>query len=111
MKIKTYISGKITGLHIEEAKAHFEHAEQVLSALGHEVVNPMKIIPVKHDPTWADYMIADIKALFTCTHIYMLHNWRDSKGARIEHAIAVETGLKILHQNEKPTLKPQTPQP
>lgn len=98
MNEKVYISGKITGLVHEEAFRKFESAEKVLSALGHEPVNPMKLFAPDPVMTWRDYMVKDIQALFECSAIYMLTNWRDSAGARIEHAIAVETKIKILYQ-------------
>jgi hypothetical protein len=39
-------------------------------------------------------MISDIWELCRCDSIYMLENWKDSKGARIELIIA-----KILFKN------------
>lgn len=97
--MKTYISGKITGLEIPVAEKLFEHAElQVKQLHGGEPVNPMKILPYHPEHTYKDYMIADIKALFDCEAIYMLSNWRESRGARIEHTIAIEMGHKVFYQ-------------
>jgi len=95
-----YISGQITGLELKEAQANFEAAEQHLSEHGHtEIVNPMKLVPYHPDLTWKDYMIEDIKAIFDCKGMYMLSNWKESKGAKIEHAIAEHLGLSILYQH------------
>lgn len=96
--MKTYISGKITGLELTEAQALFQAAEDVLRGTKCEPVNPMKIAPYNPDWEWHHYMAAYVEALFTCEAIYMLSNWADSRGARIEHAIAEQMGLKITYQ-------------
>lgn len=93
-KNKIYISGKISGLDENEAFKMFEEAEITMSALGFEVVNPMKL-PHNHDKTWLSYMREDVKALVDCDAIYMLPNWTDSKGALAEFRLAVSLGLEI----------------
>jgi hypothetical protein len=93
-----YISGKITGLDIEVAKQNFKHAENELILQGFTVINPMELVPYDPKLTWDDYMVEDIKALFRCNAIFMLRNWSDSKGARIERAIAVEMEQQIIYQ-------------
>jgi hypothetical protein len=95
--MKVYISGQITGLDIDEAKAYFKQAENFLESLGHETVNPFDVLPYHPDTTWEEYMIADIRELFKCDAIYMLHNWEKSKGAKIEKAIAEGMGLIIMY--------------
>lgn len=97
-KTKIYISGKISGLETEEVKSLFNQAEQSLKLRGFETVNPLDVLPYQEHLTWEDYMIADIKALFDCKAIFMLTNWKDSRGARIEHNIANELGLRIIYQ-------------
>lgn len=97
MHQRTYISGKITGLPGETARRLFAEAA---SSLSGEVVNPMLLTPPVPEPTWTDYMVTDIAELLTCTHIFMLSNWRDSKGARVEHAIAVAMGMTVQYQSE-----------
>jgi hypothetical protein len=84
---KIYISGKITGLPYEKAFEKFERAENQLKAIGFEVVNPMKL-DHKNALTWSDYMRTDIKALMECDNIFLLSNWRESKGAILEKQIA-----------------------
>lgn len=95
--MKIYISGKITGLSLVVAEMNFEKVEKIILDLGHEPINPMKIIPYDPKLTWEDYMIGDIKALFECQAIFMQENWAESKGARIERSIAFEMGLIIKH--------------
>jgi len=99
MKIKkVYISGQITGLEFADAYSKFEFAEKFINSLTHNVaVNPMKLDHV-HDQTWESFMVEDIRALFSCDAIYLLSNWEESKGARIEKAIAKEMGIEIIYQ-------------
>lgn len=95
--MKIYISGKITGLPEADAKYYFHSAHAELKTQGHEPVNPM-FLPHNHGKTWAEFMREDLQALLTCEAIYMLENWQDSKGARIEFGLAVELGMKIIFQ-------------
>lgn len=94
--MKIYISGKITGIE-EKAFVQFENKEAELKARGHDVVNPMKL-PHDHDKHWHSYMREDIKALCDCNTIYMMKGWEDSKGAIMEHEIAVSMGLKVIYE-------------
>jgi hypothetical protein len=96
--MKIYISGKITGLPIGIAKMMFSDAEKKIRQLGHIPINPMTWIPYDENKKWSDYMIEDIKLLFNAEGIYMISNWKDSKGARIEHNIAIETNKIIIYQ-------------
>lgn len=80
--MKIYISGKITGMEAE-AKVLFQQAEDKLTALGYEVVNPMKL-PHEHDKRWISYMIECLIALKPCDGIYLIDNWNNSRGAIIE---------------------------
>lgn len=111
MEYKIYISGKITGLSHEKALANFKNAEDeilkkqiIIPAVSAKntslsFVNPMTL---NHKPNseWEDYMITDIAELFKCDAIYMLENWRESKGARIEYHIAREMGMNIIYQGQ-----------
>lgn len=94
--MKIYISGKITGLQKDEYLENFKQAQVYLESLGHQVINPCEL-NTEGCECWEDFMICDIKELFKCKAIYMLDNWKDSKGARVERAIAKELGLCILN--------------
>lgn len=93
---KVYISGQITGLGLKEAKANFDKAEALLLEKGFKPLNPMKVNPPLSGKQWKEYILDDIVQLFNCDSIYLLDNWQDSKGARIEHFIAQELGMMIL---------------
>lgn len=94
--MKIYISGQITGLELKEARAKFDEIEKVLIKKGHNPINPMKLNMPIEGKVWKDYMIDGIKLLLDCEAIYLLDNWKVSKGARIEYLIAQEMELTIL---------------
>lgn len=96
---RCYISGKITGMETE-AEALFEEAEREVMRRGYMPVNPFKI-DHDHDKSWRAYMRSDIKALCDCEAIYMLTNWRDSKGATIELQIANHLEMDVIHQHRQ----------
>lgn len=95
-----YISGKITGLDLDVARSNFNAAEDELLTVGFSTINPMKECPYVEGKTWNEYMLDCIKLLFKCDAIYMLNNWMDSKGARIELSIAREMNIDIIFQKE-----------
>lgn len=99
MSKRYYIAGKISGLPYQVAVLEFAQAEKSLLRYG-QVFNPIKISPFKEGKLWRHYMIDCLSVLMECDAIYMLRNWKDSKGARIEHAIATELGLEIIYQDK-----------
>ena len=96
--ITVYLSGKITGMPIEEARTIFTAAELALRLKGYEVINPLSL-DHGHNGDWINYMVVDLEALMRhADAIYMLDGWGESRGARIEYAIAREMGLKVMFQ-------------
>jgi hypothetical protein len=96
--MKVYISGKITGLPIEEAKAKFERAEWLLDDIGLQPVNPLKNGLSLHD-SWEKHIVRDIELLLECDGILMLTTWMGSKGANIAYFIAKKKGMEILFES------------
>lgn len=103
--VKIYISGRISGLPIDEARRAFEAAEAMLRGLGLHAVNPMNIAPEEPGMTWEDYMAKDLPELIRCDAIYMLRNWGQSRGARIEYAVAREKDMLVFFQDENNHLR------
>lgn len=91
--MKAYIAGPMTNLPELNWPA-FNAAAADLRALGHEIVNPAEI---NTDPTadWRTCMRADIKQLVDCDAIVMLPGWEKSRGATLEHQIAVGLGMRV----------------
>lgn len=91
---KVFISGKITGEPIEECLNKFDEAgsEAWLSVAGFEeedqiieVVNPLWLEGIHFGISHKEAMEICLEALKDCSHIYMLKDWKESEGAKIEH--------------------------
>ena len=92
---KIYIAGKISGLDVQEYLQNFNNAEFVLQS-RYKVINPAKL--GRTDKSWWWNMRMCIRLLLPCRSIYMLKNWENSKGAKIEYRIARLTFKKIMYE-------------
>lgn len=96
--MKIYISGKISGLPYGEVERKFADAEELLESIGFEVVNPLRNgLPEKEE--WIKHLCKDIELLHGCGAIFMLDNWRDSRGARHEYNFALEEGKEVYFES------------
>lgn len=99
--IRVYLSGKITGREKADYTMQFAKAEQFYKAGGFEVVNPVKIgealLDLNPKAKYEDFMIRDLEALSTCTHIALLEGWQESKGAMREKKEAERLGLEVMY--------------
>lgn len=97
MSWTVYIAGKITGDPLHEVTAKFGEAEQRFKSLGFNVVNPLAF-SVGKEITWAEAMKKCIAALVLCDSVHMLKDWKESKGAKIEHDLAMALNIPIIYQ-------------
>jgi len=95
--MRVYISGQISGLEMSEVIKKFAAAEELLRSVGFDPVNPLKNGLPASAPC-DDHMIADITMLMPCEAIFMIRDWVNSRGARIEHKIAEEMGKMFLFE-------------
>ena len=116
--MKVYVSGAITGLPIDEARAAFASASAQVGALGHIAVNPFDVQPqpgcvcpnatsgegAGSNHEWGCYLRGDLVALLDCDAILMLPGWESSHGARLELQVASAVGLRVWWKlpNEMP---------
>lgn len=99
MKNKIFISGKITGEHIYECTGKFLKAEIEVIRLGFDKpINPLEIDGIHFGISHDKAMELCLNKLKTCTHIYMLKDWEESEGAKIEHQYAKENNIEIIYQ-------------
>src|SRR5690606_28139233 len=101
--VKVFISGKITGQPIAECIYKFSDAGWYIYGLIKEdqiieIVNPLWLKGIHFGISHKEAMEICLEALKDCTHIYMLRDWKESEGARIEHQFALDNGIKIIYQ-------------
>ena len=89
--MKIYIAGKVRGL--KNYREVFKAAEKKLQAKGHITLNPAEL---PEGMNAEDYMRICIPMLEVADAIYLLKNWRDSQGAKVEKAYAECQGKMIF---------------
>jgi hypothetical protein len=94
-KAKIYIAGKVTGLDYIHVSQKFGKYEKQLMEQGHTPVVPLNLCD-KND-AWRTAMSKCIAALLFCDELHLLPCWPNSPGARVERAIALEIGMKIVY--------------
>lgn len=95
---RIYIAGPMSGLPELNFPA-FHAAAKALREQGHHVENPAEI---NADPKaqWLDCMRTDIARLVTCDAVLMLPGWQNSRGALVEHGLAVGLGLEVMSMRD-----------
>lgn len=101
--MKIYIAGPMTGLP-EFNYPVFHQVAATLRAAGYDVINPAEN-PKPRCGTWQGYMRMSVAQVASVDCLVMLPGWDHSRGAKIEHALATDLGLKIFTIN----LQTETP--
>lgn len=116
MNNKIYIAGRITG--DPNYKAKFKSAETAVkdwqffdrhgvkyyirhSHFGFEAVNPAEFTlfgKILDRYPWRVAMAVCLCKLLGCSYVYMLKDWKQSKGATKEHKWAKFFGKEIIYQ-------------
>ena len=97
MREKIYISGAISGLPRQDVEKKFNDAELLLLARGYEVVSPLKK-GIPYDAPWEVHVAIDILLLISCDSMYLLPDWKYSKGATLEKNIAELLGKNMIYE-------------
>lgn len=102
-----YISGKISGLK-DLNWSKFKTIELALQKKLTQWVtvhNPHSF-PALHDKSWRSYMKVCIAQLMRCSHVLVLDDWKQSRGAILEVILAHLMGIPVydaygfLHSRE-----------
>lgn len=94
---RCYNAGKVDNLPYIVAHRNFQKADKYICALGMYPVNPL-YNGLHPSAPWILHMIVDIWLLVNCKTVFFQHNWRDSKEAKIEYAVARFMGKEMLFE-------------
>lgn len=95
---RIYLAGKMSGLPDFGYPAFNAEAAR-LRALSYHVENPAEN-PEPPCKSWEGYMRLAIAQLITCDTIALLPGWEDSRGARVEHGLALDLGMRVVDVHE-----------
>ena len=105
--MKAMISQPMAGKTNEEIVAAREHAITVLESKGYEVVNTlftdewysseaMKARGVEQIPLC--FLAKSLENMSKCHAAYFCKGWRQARGCRIEHEVALAYGLEVIYE-------------
>ena len=97
--MKIYIAGKITGLDRQEILEKFAIVDIRLKKQGHAPFIPC-VLPDYPDVPHEDYMHICYAMIDICDAVYMLKDWQQSKGARMELQYAADHRKGIIYEDE-----------
>ena len=90
-----YISGPMTGYIDFNIPLFNMVAESIWALYGCRIVNPADL---PDGLTWTEYLVLNLENMRAegATVLYQLPFWQDSRGACIEHDVAIMSGLMVL---------------
>ncbi|MEY4952373.1 MAG: hypothetical protein RL299_797 [Pseudomonadota bacterium] len=89
-----YIAGPMSGIEDFNRPAFNAYAKK-LKDRGIACFNPAQN-GLPPEASWASHMRVDIQWLMSCDEIHLLPGWQESRGARLEHGLAVALGMRVL---------------
>ena len=102
-----YVAGKYTG----DVQSNIDAAVKVAGELwriGHAVICPQANSAHFEDyfpeVPWEAYMEGDFNIIARCDALVMVDNWKDSKGATMEHEYAESLKIPIYYAPDLPSL-------
>ena len=103
--MKIYISIPITGHGLQEQTKKAEKIAKGIRTLGHEPVSPFDTPAapshLTEEQEYAYYLGRVIEKLLLCDGVYFAKGWEESKGCRIEGAVAQAAGIPVYFSLDK----------
>ena len=96
MNKTVYIAGKITG--DKDYKIKFCRAEVKMRNEGYKVLNPSFLPEGLERRQYMDICFAMIRQ---SDAVYFLKDWKESEGAKIEHALAEYEEREIIYEEDE----------
>lgn len=97
-----YVAGKVTNL--PNYREVFKEAVTKLENVGCICMNPAEL---PEGFPWEAYMPICYAMIDQCEAIYLLKNWKDSKGAKMEYDYAVAHGKIIIYEEMEDDTMPE----
>lgn len=107
-KTRAYVAGAMTGLPNFNYDA-FNIAAAFLRDHGFDVINPAENFGGDQSLPWETYLRKAIAQVAECDVIAMLPGWEGSRGARLEHSIAVQLRMPVLDATTGQPLRKERP--
>lgn len=98
-KPKIYIAGKVTGEARLNCEEKFFVTENVLAMYGFEVVNPINLVSNWETP-WDKAMKICIKGLMDCDGLFLIKDFTESPGAKLELYLATLVNIPTFNSIE-----------
>lgn len=105
--MKAMLSQPMAGKTDEEIIAARERAIKILEERGYEVVNTLFTDEWYSNESMKERGVVQIPLCFLakslenmskCDAVYFCEGWKNARGCRIEHEVAVEYGLDIIYE-------------
>ena len=103
-----YLAGPMSGLPRHNFEA-FDAAQKQLESEGHCVISPANLsrglgltdwdgetLVLNDTQRYADGMRRDVQAIMLCHQIVVLDGWAESRGAKVEVALAQILGIPVI---------------
>lgn len=94
MAYRVYVAGPMTG-YDEWNYPAFVEAARTLRRLGYDVVSPHELHDEDMTRPFDWYLRRDLAALVTCDAIVLLPGWAESRGAKLEHMVAMGLDMPV----------------
>lgn len=99
-----YLAGPMSGKEGYNSEAFIEAANE-LRQRNYQIVSPWEIAQTlpgtPGDLPYETYVKADIIAMLRCDAVVTLRDWQESRGARMEVALADWLGMHVFHLNSE----------
>lgn len=100
-----YVAGKYSGNTTDEVYENIQLARRYAQEIwrkGHAAICPhLNTMFMDENIGYEHFLRGDFKILSMCHGIFLLPNWKDSKGAKMEYDVAIKLGKHIYTKLEE----------
>lgn len=100
MSTKVFVSIPMNGSSYEEIKTRMSEARaDAERILGREVILIDSVFTFFEDSNPVEMLGRAIQAMAQADYVYFGVGWKNARGCRAEHMVAVSYGMNILHED------------